>query len=129
MTRPGTWDLELDGDFRVADGWEPVYLIRQNADATYADAVGPIFALREALNKRSVAGQMEAADVVWHLDASEPEAGTLAPDGVTEIVGVGAEGVRAGDRIRDAADVLYSVTGATLEGATDQYRCPSIKVP
>jgi hypothetical protein len=74
MARPGTWDLELDGDFRVADGWELVHLLRQTAAGAYAAPVGPIFALRESLNKRTVGGP-------------------------------------------------------TLEGATDQYRCPATKVP
>jgi hypothetical protein len=124
MARPGTWDLELDGDFRVADGWELVHLKRQTPAGEYAAPVGPVFALRESLNKRTVAGQMEAADLVWHLDATAGD----APDG-TATVGVGDDGVRTGDRIRDAAGVEYSVNGPTLEGATDQYRCPCTKVP
>lgn len=123
MTRSGNWDLDFEGDFRVVDGWELVTLRRQNADATYTDA-GPIFAARESVNKKTVAGQMEAADCVFHLDAQAGD----APDG-TPTVGVGDDGVSTGDRIRDAVGREYEVKGPTLEGAEDQWRCPVTKVP
>lgn len=124
VTRAGTWDNSFDGDFRVTDGWELVSLLRQAADGTYAAAVTPIFAARESVNRRNVAGQMEAADVVFHLDASDGD----APDG-TATVGVGATGIRTGDRIKDAANVEYEVKGPTLEGAEDQWRCACVRVP
>lgn len=124
MTRSGNWDLDFEGDFKVVDGWELVTLRRQNADATYTD-VGPIFACRESVNKKTVAGQMEAADSIFHLDVD----GGTAPDGETETVGVGDTGVTTGDRIRDAASREYEVKGPTLEGAEDQWRCPVTKVP
>lgn len=123
MTRPGTWDADMDGDFLLADGWELVHLLRQSADGTFGDPVGPIFALRETLNKKTVAGRMEAADVVWHLDA----VGGAAPDG-TAVAGVGDDGVTRGDRIRDSSSVLWSVTDPSQAGASDQWRCPGTRV-
>lgn len=124
VTRSGNWDNSFDGDFALVDGWELVYLLRQQSDGTFATAVGPVRAARESVNKRTVAGQMEAVDLVFHLDATEGD----APDG-TETVGVGDGGVRTGDRIRDAADREYEVKGPALEGAEDQWRCPCTRVP
>lgn len=124
VTRSGNWDNSFDGDFRVADGWELVSLLRQNSGGTFDAAVTPIFAVREAVDKRKVAGQMEAADVIFHLDASDGD----APDG-TATVGVGSTGVRPGDQIQDAVGRNYGISGATLEGAEDQWRCPCVKVP
>jgi hypothetical protein len=119
------WDNSFEDDFKVVDGWELVYLLRQESDGEYADPVGPILAARESVNKRTVAGQMQAANLVFGLDAT----GGTAPDGETELEEIGADGVRTGDRIRDAANVEYEVQNPTLEGAEDQWRCPVVRVP
>jgi hypothetical protein len=113
------WDNSFVGDFRVADGWQLVGLLVQQSDGTYAAAVEPIFAIREPSNKRTAAGLMEAADAVFHLDATAGEDPAV----------VAAEQVRPGDRIEDEDGVLWSVMSATLEGAEDQWRCACLKVP
>ena len=108
---PPVWDFDYQDDFLVVDGLEAVDLLRQRADGTYEAAVA-VRAVRESPNKSRVAGQMEAADAVFHL---------FGPD-------VGAAGVRPGDRIADHAGAQWSVSGATLGGVLDQWRCPSIRV-
>lgn len=114
MARPGTWDLDPDGDVQLADGWERVDLLQQQSDGTFDVAASEVFALREVMNKRTAVGLMEAADVVWHLDAAD------LPDGVD---------VRTDDRVRDDAGVEWKVSSPTLAGASDQWRCPCVKVP
>lgn len=109
MARPGRWDFDMYGDFRVADGPECVRLRRQTPDGAFGPSVNCDYALRETLNKKTAAGMMEAADIVWHLDAEE----------------VGEIGVARGDLIIDCDGIEYRVESPTLAGASDQWRCPS----
>ena len=112
MARPGTWDLDMDGDALLADGQETVELLRQLPDGTF-DTPVECTAVREVVNKRTAAGQIEVGDLVWHLlDAEE----------------VGANGVRGRDHIRDGDGVEWMATGASLAGASDQWRVPCTKV-
>lgn len=114
MARPGRWDFSLDGDFRVADGPESVRLRRQLSDGNYDADVDCKYAIREVLNKKTTAGMMESADIVWHLDGDE----------------VGTAGVAHGDQIIDAVAVEYRIETPTLAGASDQWRCPcTVMVP
>ncbi len=99
-------------DFLIVDGLETVVLKRQQADGTFAAGIG-VRATREPPNKRTVAGQMEAADVVFHLHG---------PD-------VGEDGVRPGDRISDYEEHDYTATGATLAGMLDTWRTPAVRTP
>lgn len=99
-------------DFLLVDGLETVVLKRQQSDGTFATGIG-VRAVREPPNKRTVAGQMEAADVVLHLHGED----------------VGAEGVRPGDRVEDYEGHAYTVTGATLAGMLDTWRVAAVRVP
>jgi hypothetical protein len=106
------WDFDPSDDFLIADGIETVELRRLKADGTYEAAVD-CRAVREPMNKKTVAGQMEAADLVFHLHG---------PD-------VGAAGVRGKDKLTDAAGVEWAVSNPSLAGVVDQWRCPVTKIP
>lgn len=115
---PPAWDLDFAGDFLVADGREVVLLSRLNADGTYGAAV-EVIATRESPNKKTVAGLMEAADLVFHLHSKAGAAGTGAA--VTEL--------RRGDRITDHEGKVWDAQGCTLAGVLDQWRVPTVQVP
>lgn len=106
------WAFDYAEDFLIVDGLETVNLLRQNSDGTFAAPV-EVRAVREMPNKKTAAGLMEAADIIFHL---------YQPD-------VGEEGVRPLDQIQDAAEETWSVNSAALGGILDQWRCPATKAP
>jgi electron transfer flavoprotein alpha/beta subunit len=111
-TSPPTWGFNFAEDFLLVDGLESVELARQLADGTYGAAV-TVRAVRESPNRKTSAGLMEGADVVFHLHG---------PD-------VGAAGVHRGDRITDSEGNSWDATGATLAGVLDQWRVACVQLP
>ena len=106
--------LDASGDFLTLAGGlglETVELLRQTAAGGFEAAV-TVRAVREEPSRKTVAGQMEAADLVWHL---------YGPD-------VGERGVLARDRIRDHSGALWAAMGVSLMGLSDQWRVPTTRV-
>lgn len=108
--RPGQWDFDPDGDFLVADGMESqVGLSPLLSDGTY----GPTYYGRGCREtpRRNAAGLVEAADLVWHLNAADYP----------------VDRINRGDRIIDGCGVAWIVSTAELAGVQDQWRCDTIR--
>ena len=110
MARPGTWGFDPDDDFEITDGIEDVEVLHQDEAGVFADPV-PARAVREVPNRGRTAGVV-TCDILWHVSTTGLE-----------------HPIRPGDKITDSEGVSWIVDRADLAGASDQWRCETIRDP
>lgn len=137
MPRHGTWDLDFAGDFELADGWEPVTVVRRTAADTYQHLASGVRALREQPTRLAAADLIEQVETVWHLraDASyDPPAVAagavvLTAGGIVVVAGPGWDGdLRRDDLLLDGSGVWWEIRRADLAGALDQWRLGTVRM-